>query len=201
MFLNHKGETATFNENGIVRVYLKDEKKWKVINELPFEINQLKSLKEIREAIMKMADGLNKCRVFVAANMIGIPYTILESMGFNLWNIEGTPSEFLDHVLENEEQEIVNKLNKSNKTIPMPIKNDENGNYHIDLKIILESNEMVTSKQILLPFFNNTKFKELQIRCGHVPKWFEGEFRKLGFTWNIENINKNELNIKVYSNY
>lgn len=201
VFLNHKGETATFNENGVVRVYLKDEKQWKVINELPFGINHLKSLKEIREAIMKMADGLNKCRVFVAATMIGIPYTILESMGFNLWKIEGAPIEFLDHVLENEEQEIVNKLNKSNKTIPMPIKNDENGNYHIDLKIILESNEMVTSKQILLPFFNNTKFKELQIRCGHVPKWFEEEFKKLGFTWDIENINKNELNIKVYSNY
>ncbi|KOA18621.1 iron only nitrogenase protein AnfO [Clostridium homopropionicum DSM 5847] len=201
VFLNYKGETTTFNENGIVRVYLKDDTEWKVIKEIPFGINHLKSLKEIREAIRKMADNLNKCRVFVAAEMIGIPYTIFESMGFNLWKIEGVPSEFLDHVLENEEQERINNLNKNNKTVPMPVKNDENGNYHIDLKIILESNEMVTSKQILLPFLHKTKFNELQIRCGHVPKWFEGEFKKLGFRWEIENINKNELNIKVYSNY
>lgn len=200
VFLNHKGETAIFNENGIVRVYLKDEKEWKVIKEIPFGINHLKSLKEIRENIKNMAEYLNNCRVFVAAEMNGIPYTIFESMGFNLWKVEGTPVDFLDHVLENEEQERLNKLNKTNKTILMPIKSDEVGNYHIDLKIILESNEMVTSKQILLPFLHNTKFNELLIRCGHIPKWFEGEFKKLGFKWEVENINKNELNIKVYSN-
>ncbi|MEL7596804.1 MAG: Fe-only nitrogenase accessory AnfO family protein, partial [Clostridiaceae bacterium] len=63
---------------------------------------------------------------------------------------------------------------------------------------ILESNEKVTSKQILLPFFNNISFNELEIICGHIPPWFDKELKNLNLKFSTESISKDKFKVRIY---
>lgn len=86
----------------------------------------------------------------------------------------------------------------NNETIPKPIKNRGDGSYYIDLRSITENNEEMTSKQVLLPFFRNTVFKELELICDHIPPWFDVEFKQLNLQFYSEPIDEIGFKVKVY---
>ncbi|KZL91364.1 Fe-only nitrogenase accessory AnfO family protein [Clostridium magnum] len=86
----------------------------------------------------------------------------------------------------------------NNETILKPIKNGDDGSYYIDLRIITENNEKITSKQVLLPFFHNTVFKELEITCDHIPPWFGMELKQLNLQFYSEPIEETGFKVKVY---
>lgn len=197
VFLNSKGKTVTLNESGIIKVFLKQGEEWRVIKKIIFESEDSISLKIFRDNVKKMAEALEKCRVFVASEVKGIPYTILDSMGFNTWELDGFPDDFLEFVLKNEENE--KDKRETPETVPVPIKNGIGENYFIDLKTEIQNNSKFSSKQILLPFLHNIKFKELEIICGHVPPWFEGEFKNLNLQSTVEVIRENTFKVTVYS--
>ncbi|MCB2357569.1 Fe-only nitrogenase accessory protein AnfO [Clostridium estertheticum] len=197
VFLGENGETISFNQSGVTKLYLKEKSEWKVIKEIIFEINDLMSTETIRDNVKNMADALGECKVFVAGDVKGLPYTILDNMGFNLLKVEGTPEGFLELVLKGEEER---KLKKQRaEIIPRPSINGKEGHYFIDIQAEMEDNEELTSKQLLLPFINNTEFKKLEIICTHVPLWFGGEFSKLNLSSDIEKINDGTMRVKVYS--
>jgi Fe-only nitrogenase accessory protein AnfO len=198
VLLDEKNNVVSFNEGGIIKIYSKKGEEWIELSKIYFSIDQSKGLKEVRKNIRDMVDKLGNCKVFAAEDVTGLPYTILESMGFNIWRVSGGPEDFLDYIEENEKQVIYEK--PSLPDIPTPIEKDEKGYYYIDLRKVMEHNERVTSKQVLLPFFHNTDFLELEIDCTHVPPWFEVEFKKLNFNSCIKEVNKNKFNIKVVNN-
>jgi Fe-only nitrogenase accessory protein AnfO len=198
-FLDYTDETTSFDKSGIVKVYSKDKEEWNVVEEIPFSISNLNTSKEIRESIINMIKNLRECRVFVAARVIGICFTVLEGSGFNIWEVEGNPADFLEHVFESEQQEKLNKPDETDvESIPTPIQSKEEGEYYIDLKMSLERNEKVTSKQILLPFLKNTTFSELEIICGHIPPWFDKEFKRLHLKSSVESIRGDNFKVIVY---
>ncbi|GEM_PF-543250 len=196
-FIGEDGKTISLNQSGTTKVYLKEKEEWKIINEIAFESNDLMSSDIIRDNVKIMASAIGDCKVFVARGVKGIPYTVLDGMGFNIWKVEGIPEDFLDLVVKGEEEE---KLNKEKpEIIPTPIKSGKEGNYFIDMKTEMQNNSNLTTKQILLPFIHKTTFNELEIICRHVPHWFEGEFNKLNLKSEIENINEGTVKVKVYS--
>ena len=197
VFLNSKGDTATLNESGVIKVYLKQGEEWQVVKEILFPKQASMNLVTLRENIKNIAASLDKCRVFVAKEVKGVPYTVLDSMGFNTWELEGTPEDFLEFVLNKEESE--SSYIEKPETVPAPIKNGNTENYFMDLKSEIQSYSKFSSKQVLLPFLHNTKFKELEIICGHVPPWFENEFEKLNLQWKVETISENTFKVKVYN--
>lgn len=197
VFLNSEGRTISLNQSGRVLVYSNKEKEWKVINQVEFESTELMDCKTIRENIKKMAESLGKCKVFVASEVKGIPYTILDGMGFNIWKVDGVPLDFLESVYQNEEEERENK-NKPEE-MPVPIKNGNDKSYYFDLKTEMQNNSSFTSKQMLIPFLHDTEFEELEIICGHVPPWFDGEFKKLNLESTVEAIRESTFKVIVYS--
>lgn len=203
VFLDNNNKTISFDEAGMVKIYSKEKEEWNVIKEIPFSIINLSSTKEIRESVINMIKDLGECKVFAATEVRGISFTILDGMGFNSYEVEGKPDDFLEHIFQSELEEKSNEFNEHNesdtKPIPMPLEGEEKGKYHIDLKIILQNNKKVTSKQILLPFLNNTNFNELEIICGHVPPWFDKEFKKLNLKSDVESIREDHFVVKVYS--
>ncbi|MBC2582800.1 Fe-only nitrogenase accessory protein AnfO [Clostridium sp. DJ247] len=198
VFLGDNGQTISFNESGTVKVFLRDEGQWDVIKEIPFGVNNLMDTKAVRENISSMLEALEGCRVFVAVEVKGIPYTILEGMKFNIWKVQGAPEDFLEYIFEKEEQLKFNKV--KSETVPVPIETDKPGKYYIDLETVMETNEKVTSKQVLLPFLRNTTFDELEIDCGHVPPWFQKEFEILNLKSSVEPICEGGFKVKVYPN-
>ncbi|HEY8805330.1 MAG TPA: Fe-only nitrogenase accessory protein AnfO [Clostridium sp.] len=197
VFLGENGKTISLNQSGTTKVYLKEKDEWKIIKEVIFESNDLVGSEMIRDNVKSMAGDLGDCRVFVASDVKGIPYTVLDGMGFNIWKVDGDPLDFLELVFEGEEKE---KLNKQKpEIIPTPIKSGKEGNYFVDMKTEMQNNSNLSSKQILLPFIHKTTFNELEIICGHVPPWFEREFNGLNLRSEIEKINEGTVKVRVYS--
>lgn len=196
VFIGKDGKTISLNQSGTTRVYIKEKEEWKIEKEIAFVSNDLMGSVIIRDNVKNMANLLYDCRVFVAREVKGIPYTVLDGMGFNIWKVDGAPEDFLELVVKGEEEE---KLNKQKpEVIPTPMKSGKEGNYFIDMKTEMQNNANFTSKQIILPFIKKTTFNELEIICGHVPPWFAGEFNKLNLRSEIEKLNEGTVKVRVY---
>lgn len=104
------------------------------------------------------------------------------------------------YLVKNMSMEDKSKVNEQYlEILPTPVEGDKGGEYYIDLRTVMEHNEKVTSKQVLLPFFHNISFTKLEVICTHVPPWFEDEFLKLNLRSEVEAISENEVRIIVSS--
>ncbi|WP_333858914.1 Fe-only nitrogenase accessory protein AnfO [Clostridium sp.] len=203
---NYNGEIASFLEPGTVKLYTKQDKDWKIKDEIIFSIYKITDVNLIRERIIKMVESLGQCKIFVGKKIGGIPYSILERFGVNSWEITGKPDEFLDHVMEKEEDEERKLLESSpkcqDKCVCEPIKIGQEGHYFLDLIKVQQQNPNITTKQILVPFFKNQTFSELTINCSHVPKWFENELDNFGLKADVQIEEKNRFKVTVkYKTY
>jgi len=198
VFQDNNGKTQSFIEPGIIKVYSRGKGEWSITKEIIFRIDNIASLKATRASIKNMAEALGDCRVFVGRDIKGVPYHVLDGMGFNTWELEGTPKEFLEFVFEKEGEEKKSKALEDAANEVTKIKQVEDGKYFLNLKQIQENNVNITSKGLLLPFFNTTIFYQLEIICKHIPHWFEVEFERLNLKFESENTEGNEIRIIVY---
>jgi hypothetical protein len=72
------------------------------------------------------------------------------------------------------------------------------GYFSVDLTEVMAHRTSLNSQQILLPFFQNTKFDELEISCEHVPKWLAKELPGLKLKTE-EKIDANKIRVKVFT--
>lgn len=200
---NYNGEIASFLEHTIVKIYTKQDKKWEVKDKIIFSIDEITDTNLIREKITQMIEALGECKIFIAKKIGGIPYSILERFKVNLWEMSGKSDEFLDYVIEKEEDEQQKLLESfsqpKDKCVYQPVKNGKEGHYLLDLIKVQQCNPGVTTKQILIPFFKNVDFSELVINCSHVPKWFEKELGKFNLKADIQVSGKGWLKVIVKS--
>jgi len=198
LFQDINGKTQSINEPGIIKVYSRSLGTWKIVKEIIFRIDNIAGVKAIRESIINMAEDLGDCKVFVGSEIKGMTYNILDGMGFNTWELEGTAKELLDFVFEKEIEEsnliVLSKLENS-KPVIQKVKD---GYYYINLKKIQKNNESLTSKGILVPFLTTTTFYQLEIICGHVPPWLNAEFEKLNLKMESTPISQSEIKLIVY---
>ena len=202
VFLDTSGQTISFNEAGIVKVYAKKNDEWDVVKEYKFSLDNDMNLKLMRESITVVVETIEPCKVIVAKTVTGIPYNILEKNGYNIWEIEGEPKDFLDYVLAKEEVEESSKLgpNEQRETMPeKPIETDKDGCYYIDFKKLQEVNKNITSKKALLPFLRNKTFYELEIIFSHIPPWFDNEIKSLNMQSEILMLSANQYKVTVWN--
>ena len=195
--IDANGQVISFNRSALVKLYQKEEKEWKVIKEIVFGISMAMSTQEIRQEIRIMAEALEDCKVFIASEVTGIPFAILEGLGFTIWEAQGNPADYLDYILEKEEAQKI-EVPKP-QSIPAPIQNGREGCYYLDLKTIMDTSDRdnVSSKKILQPFLNHTSFTELQILCSHIPHWFDQEFQRLNLQAEIEELGTTRIKVTV----
>lgn len=200
VFLNEENKTIHCNEAGIVNIYTKDKGEWIVVRKIPLDISNIDDANIIRKEFINMVESLGECEVFVGAEVLGFFYSILESRGINVWGIEGSPEEFLEVVLQNEEYNKAKsiKAEKPIEKIPVPTLAGKVGSYYIDLRPIMKNNEKINSKDVLVPFLNANKFEDLTVECDHVPPWFEKELKILNLESSVECINDNLFKVKIY---
>ncbi|MDP4177322.1 MAG: Fe-only nitrogenase accessory AnfO family protein [Bacillota bacterium] len=196
--LDNNGFTSSFEKDGIIKVYSKVETGFKVIKEIPYSIKDAKSTNEIRSKIISSIEAIKNCRLFAACEVKGIPYAILEGMKFTIWKVNGIPDNFLQYIYDKEKELMAAK--EIEESIPKPIEKSRPGSFYIDLEKAMENNSGYSSKKILLPFLRETNFTELEIDCGHVPPWFENEFKALKFKAEKKQIAVDRFKVIVYSN-
>ncbi len=200
VFLNSEGITSSPIEEGKIRVYAQNPGtgSWEVTKEFAFSLLNNPSISELRRTILNMIQRIGDCRIFVAREVAGQLYSVLEANKFSIYEVEGKPEQFLDSILFSEKKEQENTLAKNSPpSISYPEKTDVAGSYFIDLKAALNTDPALTSKKILLPFLKNRDFKVLEVLCDHVPRWFAEEFEEQGFQSTEWKLGENEYKILI----
>ena len=199
-FVDQEGNTQSFDSSGLVHVYESNDLQWHCVCEVPFYIDKGMNLVDIRKSIYAMASNLKGCRAFITQRSMGIFNAIFEEeLHIRVFSIKGPPLEVIDQVRERVRSEIKEAIlnielckQQDNSIAPIAMRDRGEGCYQIDLVKVQEKNESMNSKDILVPFFENNKFIELEIICLHTPKWIERELVDLNFTVKTE-MRKNGL--------
>ena len=207
VFIDDKEGTLPINQNGLLRIYtkiaLQNQNQWIISRDIIFHGSNFLTLNDSRDSIRKMLEQLNGCKVFVARRITGIANMILNELSIHSWELEGTPLDFLDQIDAALQQEmcIEKETQRSPYILPTPNLTDVEGSYFIDLKTEMEKGaglgDGFTSKQILLPFFSHTLFKELVVICGHIPPWFEQSLPKFKLSFHSECLTNGSIQVTI----
>jgi Fe-only nitrogenase accessory protein AnfO len=183
VFLNREMSTSSSLEEGIVRVFTYDLKNdlWHIVRDIEFSLVNCSSIFEFREKISGMIARIGDCKVFIAKEVKGQLYSVLEAYRFSIYEVDGKPEQFLSSILalETNNKEIATE---SPTYLHSPVKTSVEGNYYLNLKEMLDKNPELSSKKVLLPFLTEKNFKELEVICDHIPKWLNEELKKQGMT-------------------
>lgn len=173
---SRRGETAAINESGTILVYRQQMGIWGVERQLAFTLKQDKGLREMRSQMAEVIEFLENCKIFVASSITGVPYYELERIGCSVWEFAGKPVDFLEYIIEKEDEAEQEQLTAQAKPVIIPIpEHIGNGHYRLSIKAVQEADSGVTTKQILMPFLKKGNFYQLEIICNHVPPWLELE--------------------------
>ncbi|KYZ78073.1 hypothetical protein AXX12_00565 [Anaerosporomusa subterranea] len=168
------GETTSLNQPGKLLLFQKKRDTWHVGSERSFALNQDKGLREMRKQMAELLASLEECKVIVAGSITGVPYYELERAGFSIWEFDGKPADFLDYVLDKEEE--ADKEAAVSEVVRLPVPEElGNGVFRISIKQIQELDTGLTSKQALMPLLRRTGWYRIEVLCNHIPPWLEAE--------------------------
>lgn len=197
VLLNNNSETCSWLDNGMIKLYKKRDEKWIELKSFKYSISTDTNIINLRKNLSELVEKLDDCKIFVAKEVSGQLFSILEAYFFNVYELNGAPDNFLDSVLISEQklhrEELLLASQAANKFFPEKI--DKYGNYTIDLKKLLQEDGTISSKQILIPFLKEEAFESLEVVCDHVPKWFDRELSSMGY--NFHTITRKDGNISV----
>jgi Fe-only nitrogenase accessory protein AnfO len=176
VLIDEGGNVTSLDQGGTVVIYNVQEEKSDVAYKLEYRNVSELGASVIRTSLHELAAFLGDCKVLVVREINGIYFTVLEGLLFSLWEMDANPSEFLHYIYEGELEAQSQAKEKSMATTYAPIDKGR-GSYEIDLEKVM--NRGVTSKKVLLPFLEKESFKALEVKCSHIPRWFDTELSKL----------------------
>lgn len=194
------GQTASLFEATAIKRYGKSADEWTVMEECPFHIAAAQGVKALRESLLEVIAALGDTKIIAGKEIAGVPYNILDTAGFRIFEVEGMPEVFLDSIWKATEENIESLIYsmQKNQTAARPEQTEIEGNYYINLKVLQAHNPEITSKKVLLPFLKNESFYELEVVCSHIPPWFERDFDKLGLKFDAVQTSQNECRVKIF---
>ena len=201
VFVNDFGVVANSSDYKVIKVFSKIKDKWEVTRELPFKLKVVNNEFDIKPQILLIIELLKNCRIFVANEFSNLEYTIIYNMGVSIWRMKGEPYEFLDYILEKEDEEAeeIKNINSNDKCFT-PVKIGERNDYIFNIKELQEHNICISSKQALKPFLQSNNFNELIITCNHIPNWLEDELIELKLSYKYSKIMENDYILIINNN-
>lgn len=209
-YLDSGGVPVSLYRPGLLHVYEDDDggRLWQQSGRLPFRLEAEMSLGQVKAAIAALVDILGDCRVLLSGEVRGLPYSVLqEQHEFRTWKSEGSLEQQLDYVRNREQEAAARKkyeiVLRANQPVPapLPVHGGAPGHFWIDLRAALEHPSNPTSRNVLIPFLSVGRFVQLEILCGHLPKWMAWEFERLDLAAESEalDVSGDGLRVRVYS--
>ena len=191
VFVDKKGNTVSYHTEGIIEVYTCDGSNWHCAEKTSLGADQSANISEVRERIHAVMAEIEDAKVFVVDSMKSLPIAIFDGYGITVWNHKGIPAEAFNYIKEQEENKAhqpksccdtpsckstcSSNAGECASSLPITFNNIGKGLFSIDLAKALAGGSSLNSKQILIPFMQNTEFTSLEIICEHLPKWFDKE--------------------------
>ncbi|XBS69689.1 Fe-only nitrogenase accessory protein AnfO [Acerihabitans sp. KWT182] len=187
VFIDADGRTASFYQQGSIRIYASSPAGWQPVRELAFGLTEEMGLAEVRARTLKMLGELDGCRHFVARAIRGALLSYFDGMGIVMWKLAGDPLGFLPQI-----EQIVNEKARREQAVQAPVADTfirpgrQAGEYRLNLIDALKSDSALTSKRVLQPLLRRSEFTRLDLVCDHLPKWFDRELSALNLTLTAE---------------
>lgn len=173
---NSNGKYCSFQEAFQLKVYEKTNTDWTVNQMLPLALRASES-NELRIQLRLITDKLTDCKILLTTAITGISYHVFDKMNFSIFEAPTFSAELCDDIVDeiaaNREELAIDRLISRE---PLELLD---GCYYLDYLLLEKRHPEVTTKKILLPFFESTSFSSLTFRCSHLPPWLEyGEYAK-----------------------
>ena len=200
LFVDELGNAVPFSAAGTIELYEQVGNIWICSKKVALGLDEGSNLEDVRGRIYFVKEAIEESAVFVVETIKSVSIAIFEANSITVWKHIGKAAEALDYIKTQEKENRVKKQKScccdsprcktttcspqnSGKPVPtsspVAVGNVCSGIYEINLAKVLGSDSTLNSKQILIPFFQDTVFSKLDIVCDHVPKWFEKEFTTL----------------------
>jgi Fe-only nitrogenase accessory protein AnfO len=189
------GRTVPISEPGTFVVYRRVRGTWLTERRLQFALEAPGGLAGLRTRTGELIAFLGTCRTLVAQSASGALFFGLEKAGFSVYEIAGTPAEFLNTVWRDAKEEQESKVPlQAGADIPVPLEIAP-GKFYISIREIQGKRPEVSSKQVLRSFVHNGAFAELEIVCDHVPPWLDMDAERLGYDLTSERTGIDDLKV------
>ena len=172
------GRTIPLGDAGTAVVFRRTGDSWQNDRTLEFSPGEDCSLAGLRRNMAELVAFLKDCRTVVVQSAGGALFYELEKARCSVWEIAGSPQEFLDCVWreENAEHEQSPDMQVFGPAVLPPAPREvAPGRFVISITEIQKKRPEMSSKQVLRDFIRRGAFTEIEIECDHVPPWIEAE--------------------------
>ncbi len=194
VLMDAEGRVTRFYNGAVICVFEKRNNQWTIVRQWINTSASFGTMGQLREYLKQIAEWMDGCRVLVAEQFIGFYRITFEALGLDMWEADGSPYEILDYIDVCARQNSV--AAKTTDVAAEPVEN-EPGKYSIDLTEVMAHKTALNSRETLLPFLKERKFSQLEVLCGHVPKWLEEELPILELEYRTEEY-QDKLKVWLY---
>jgi Iron only nitrogenase protein AnfO (AnfO_nitrog). len=169
------GKLAEFFSVKEILIYEK-QAGWAMTDHFPADTKiDTRSTTAVRQIAVYIGKSIleRSCQYLVGREIVGIPYHTLCRAGLEIFEADEINEALFDAIFEDfiEEKNVIEE--EADIVPPRPIPTDDEGNYYLDFIWAAKCNPDLSSKKMLLPFFENDLFYSLVIRCDHLMPWLE----------------------------
>jgi Fe-only nitrogenase accessory protein AnfO len=175
IFVDRYGTVLPFFSLGVVEIYSDESGAWKCINQVPMDLSSEPGMNEVLRNVRMLASELDDCNLLVLENIQGIVRSYLSDYQIGIWKYKGLflDENLLNHIKLEVEKVILEHQQKQVVVAPVQVGKEEDAVYELDLATLIDCDVSLSSRAVLIPFFQTTNFRELIIICKQSPKWLE----------------------------
>ena len=175
--IDHDGNITNNYESCYICLFEKQLGVWSKHSQMALSISRHLNLAEVKASLRSVFSQMERCEICVLGSIRGILSVLLQDMGLRVWKADGPLAEQLEMIAK--ENSRACKAPANTKVTPLAVENVGDGVFRVDLTLALVSNPDYNSKQLLIPVLETLKFKQLEIYCDHMPRWFSHELERL----------------------
>ena len=175
VFVDKFGTVLPFFSSGVVEIYSDESGKWKCIHQVTMDISSEPGMQEVLRNVRMLVSEFDGCNLLVVQNVQGIAGSYLSDYQIGVWKFKGLflEEDLLHHIRQEVEKAISERQQNQVVVAPVLVGKEEDAVYELDLATLLDCDASLSSRAVLIPFFQNTNFRELIIICKQSPKWLE----------------------------
>jgi hypothetical protein len=141
---------------------------WKECSKIIFSIDD-RNISEMRLSLENLCEKISDCSAIIGTSFNGMYYRIFDKHNLKIIEIDEFKIEDLEYLEGLIDLESVYE----EKSTLVPISPYSDGNYIFDLVTAQSERPDLSSKMLLVEFFNNVPFISFELTCEHVPPWIE----------------------------
>ena len=162
-------------EATVICVY---EKKvdWQLVETLEMENMLYKRENDIKNFTLVLIECLGCSKVIVGTLILGVPYYLLVRAGYEICEAPEFSHLLLEQIYEDycKSSPIDYSVKEEDRVISKyPVTIDSSNDFAVDIIQVQKAYPELSTKKILIPFFTDTLFNSLEIKCSHIMPWLE----------------------------